>query len=313
VQRIAMLGFSLLVLVGCGGGKPLHASAAKEKAWVSSVQDWLALESFEGDFRGCDKRLAQKVGSAPARDLQPLESAIGRMCTDFARAYGDLDTSFKKNDAALYQRSENEMHRAEAQIAPVRSLVDAWHPGSAGGLPTKGGAVESSRIEPRLSAAASAVAHHSVTVRCWSEADWPRIKRVADAEGSAGAVVADLAGLADPTAETIDLSPEGCRDLVAVVYQGSHTGAREAFGVTLLAHEATHLREDAPSEAQTECYAIQRVVEAAPKLGLSANEARRLARTYWEDIYPENLPEYQSPECRNGGPFDLHPGDSRWP
>jgi len=242
VIRTVVFCLSLLLLVGCGSDKPVHASAAKEKAWVLSVQDWLALESFEGDFRGCDKRLAEKVGSAPAQDLQPLESAVGRMCTQFARAYRDLDASFKKNDAALYERSQNEMRRAEAQISPVRSLVDAWHPGSAAGLPTKGGVVESSRIEPRLSEAASVVAHQKVTVRCWSEADWPRIKRVADAEGAAGAVVADLAGLADPTAETIDLSPEGCRDLVAVVYQDSHTGAREAFGVTLLAHEATHLR-----------------------------------------------------------------------
>jgi hypothetical protein len=83
--------------------------------------------------------------------------------------------------------------------------------------------------------------------------------------------------------------------------------------VTLLAHEATHLREDAPSEAQTECYAMQRVVEAAPKLGLSDAEARRLERTYWEEIYPEDPPEYFTTDCRNEGPLDLHPKDSRWP
>jgi hypothetical protein len=234
------------------------------------------------------------------------------MCTGFAHAYRDLDAAFKTNDAVLYQRSQNEMHRAAAQIAPVRALVDGWHPGSNGGLPTKGGVVESSRIEPRLSAAASTVAHRAVTVRCWSVADWPRIRRVAAAEG-AGAVVADLAGLADPTAETIDLAPEGCRDLVAVVYLGEHAGAREAFGVTLLAHEATHLREDAASEAETECYAMQRVVEAAPKLGLGPIEARRLARTYWVELYPEVPPDYYSSDCRSGGPLDLHPDDPRWP
>jgi hypothetical protein len=314
VRRIAAFVTLLALLAGCGGAsKPLHASSAREQAWVSSAQDWLAVESFQGNFRGCDRRLAGKVGPSPARDLQPLDSAVGRMCSDFARAYRDLDASFKRNDADLYQRSQNEMHRAERQIAPVRALVDAWHPGSSGGLPTRGGAVESSRIEPRLSAAASAVAHTPVTVRCWSEGDWPRIKRVARAEG-AGAVVADLAGLADGTTETIDLSPEGCRDLVLLTYQGVHSGASEAFGITLLAHEATHLREDAgASEAVTECYAMQRVVEAAPKLGVSRPEARRLARTYWDELYPENLPEYVTPDCHNGGPFDLHPNDPTWP
>jgi hypothetical protein len=313
VQRLAAIAVVAIALVGCGGSKPLHASAAKEQAWVSSTQDWLAVESFDGNFRGCDRRLAHKVGPSPARDLQPLDSAVGRMCADFARAYRDLDAAFKRNDADLYQRSQKEMHRAEAQIVPVRALVDEWHPGSSGGLPTKGGEVESSRIEPRLSAAASAVARTPVTVRCWSKDDWPRISRVARAEG-AGAVVAELAGLADPVAETIDLSPEGCRDLVMLTYGGIHSGTSVAFGITLLAHEATHLREDAgSSEAVTECFAMQRVVEAAPKLGVGVPEARLLARTYWEELYPEDLPEYVTPDCRNNGPFDLHPGDSRWP
>jgi hypothetical protein len=313
MPRVVVLSVSLaLFLVGCGTSRPFHASAAKEQAWVASAQDWLAVESFQGNFRGCEARLADRVGQAPARDLESLELPIERMCMSFARAYRDLDAAFKQSDGALYQRSQDEMHRAEAQIVPVRALVDAWHPGSSGGLPTRGGVVSSSRIEPRLSAAASVVAHRKVTVRCWSEADWLRIKRVAAVEG-AGAVVTDLAGLADPTAETIDLSPESCRDLVAVVYLGEHTGAHAAFGVTLLAHEATHLREDAPSEAQTECYAMQRVVEAAPKLGLSDVEARRLARTYWAAIYPEVLPDYYTVDCRDGGPLDLHSNDPRWP
>ena len=59
--------------------------------------------------------------------------------------------------------------------------------------------------------------------------------------------------------------------------------------------------------------AMQRDVEAAAKLGLTDAEARSLARLYWTDIYPENLPEYSTPDCRNGGPYDLHPHDSRWP
>jgi hypothetical protein len=305
---------ALALLGGCGGSsRPLHASSAKEEAWVSSVQQWLAIEAFEGDFRSCDQRLAENVGPSPARDLEPLESAIGRMCTDFSSAYRTLDSSFKTHDADLYARSQREMRRAEGEIAPVRGLVDGWHPGSGGGLRTRGGVVDSSRIEPRLSAAASAVAHTDVTVRCWSRADWPRIKSVARAEG-AGAVVAELAGLADPTSETIDLSPETCHDLALLTYRGLRDGVGAAFGITVLAHEATHLRGDAgASEAVTECYAMQRVVEAGPKLGVSNADARRLARTYWEEIYPEDLPEYSTTDCRNNGPLDLHPSDATWP
>jgi hypothetical protein len=312
-MRVAIgVGVALLVLAGCGSSKPLHASAAKEQGWVDSAQQWMAVEAFDGNFRNCDRRLHSKVGQAPARDMQPLESAVARMCDDFSRAYEDLDRSFKTNDADLYGRSQSEMHHAESEIAPVRALVDAWHPGSSGGLPTKGGETAVSRIEPRLSRAASVVAHRTVTVRCWSDSDWPRIKLVARAEG-AGAVVSDLAGLADPTAETVDLSPESCRDLVDLTYRGVHSGTDAAFGITILAHEATHLREDTATEAATECYAMQRVVEAAPTLRVSEAEARTLARTYWDEIYPEDLPEYATPDCRNGGLLDLHPRDSRWP
>ena len=310
-RAVAVVAASVL-LAGCGSsGKPLHVSADKESAWVSSLQDWLAVESFQGNFRGCAARLAAKVGESPARDLEPVDTAVSRLCDGFERAYHDLDRAFKTSDAGLYARSQREMRRAEAQIAPVRALVDAWHPGaSGGGLPTRGGLVESSRIEPRFSEAASEVAHTRVTVRCWSAADWPRIERVARAEGSA---LIDLAGLADPTTGTADLSPEVCRDLVGIAYGNARTGANAAFGLTVLAHEATHLREDSGTEAVTECFAMQRDVEAAAKLGLTDAEARSLARLYWTDIYPENLPEYSTPDCRNGGPYDLHPHDSRWP
>jgi hypothetical protein len=58
---------------------------------------------------------------------------------------------------------------------------------------------------------------------------------------------------------------------------------------------------------------MQRVVEAAPKLGVTAAEGRQLARSYWKEIYPEDLPDYTSPDCRNNGLLDLHPNDSRWP
>lgn len=311
MRRAAAL-VAVALLAACGSsGKPLHASAEHERRWVASLQDWLAVESFQGNFRGCAERLHQRVGDSPARDLEPVDSAVSRLCDAFEQAYSDLDRAFKTNDSTIYQRSQREMHRAEAQLAPVRALVDAWRPGAGGGLPTRGGLVESSRIEPRFSDAASAIAHTRVSVRCWSQADWPRIERVARAEGAA---VTDLAGLADPTTETADLSPEVCHDLVGLAYLGERTSARAAFGLTVLAHEATHLREDAGgSEAVTECYAMQRDVEAAPKLGLTHAEAQTLAQVYWTDIYPEDTPEYFTADCRDGGPYDLHPHDTHWP
>jgi hypothetical protein len=310
-MRAAAALVAALALTACGGNDG-HASVAQQRAWVESVQEWMAVEAFQGDFRNCGERIANRVGDAPDAELEPLEHRLTGLCSRFEHAYRDLDRAFKTDDADLYARSQTAMRRAEAQISTVRAAVDAWQPGSdAAGLPRRGGIVTSSRIEPRFSSAASAIAHRDVTVRCWSKRDWPRIERVARAEGSA---VTDLAGLADPTTEIADLAPEVCRDLVDLAYRGVHTGVQAAFGLQVLSHEATHLREDAgSSEAVTECYAMQRSAEGADELGLRPGEASALAATYWADIYPEVDPEYFTGDCRDGGPLDLDAASGRWP
>lgn len=304
----------VLVAAGCGGGgRPLHASAEREHAWVSRLQQWLTVEAFQGNFRNCATRVARDVGPAPARDLAAIERDLDRLCSRFDDAYRDVDGAFKHHDAERYERSRHEIGRAEASVTPLRNRVDAWHPGSSpADLPRRGGNTEVSRVEPRLSAAASALAGSPVEIRCWSQDDWGRVVDDARSGGIRGIV--DLSGLADPTADHADLSPEICRDLVNTTYRGDHTGVRAAVGLTVLAHEATHLRgDDGPLEAVTECYAMQRVPIVAAKLGVSRSEARTLARLYFTDVYPENLPEYRTAGCHDNGEFDLHPLDPVWP
>ena len=58
---------------------------------------------------------------------------------------------------------------------------------------------------------------------------------------------------------------------------------------------------------------MQDLREAARGLGVSPQYADALATRFWEDVYPQNDPEYRTPDCRDGGPFDRRPDDPRWP
>ena len=88
--------------------------------------------------------------------------------------------------------------------------------------------------------------------------------------------------------------------------------SEHAIALRTLAHEAWHLA-GVREEAIAECYGLQRVGGAAQRLGVSAEDARRIALAAWER-YPLRVgTAYHSPDCRRDGPLDLTPGDGRWP
>jgi hypothetical protein len=95
-------------------------------------------------------------------------------------------------------------------------------------------------------------------------------------------------------------------------------GSRDdaAFAITVLAHEATHLR-GVRNEAETECFALQEGVSLGRRLGLDADTAHALMRDQRDrDLSDASIArlDYRLPsECRDGGALDLHPGDPAFP
>lgn len=88
-----------------------------------------------------------------------------------------------------------------------------------------------------------------------------------------------------------------------------------AFALSVLAHEAFHLR-GIRDEATTECYAMQWTPRVAERFGATPDDARALTLYLNDFVYParqRSTPEYWSPECRSGGALDLSPGDGIWP
>ena len=99
-------------------------------------------------------------------------------------------------------------------------------------------------------------------------------------------------------------SPSDCKYVDDVVW-----------ALQTVAHESYHLL-GYTNEAQVDCYGMQSVWFVASNLGASVAEAQALAKLFATQIYPwrERLtPQYWSPECRDGGKYDLRPASHSWP
>jgi hypothetical protein len=88
-----------------------------------------------------------------------------------------------------------------------------------------------------------------------------------------------------------------------------------AMALAVVAHESYHLL-GYTNEAQVECYGMQSIWFVANRLGATVDEAQALASFYAARIYPlrrTQTPAYWSPECRDGGRYDLRPNSHSWP
>ena len=160
------------------------------------------------------------------------------------------------------------------------------------------------QAERRFTAESARIAGHPVTVRC-------------DDGYAFTGVGSDAAGVAFISRRLAFLQPTICRSLYRIAFE-HRVGARDdaAFAITVLAHEATHLR-GVRNEAETECYALQEGVELGRRLGLDAATARALMRSQRDrDLSDESVQrlDYRLPDgCRNGGSLDLRPDDPSFP
>ncbi len=165
-------------------------------------------------------------------------------------------------------------------------------------------AAERARAEQRFSDEATVIAGRAVTVRC-------------DEDYAFTGVGSDAAGVAFISNGLAYLEPGICRTLYRISFE-RRLGSRDeaAFAITVLAHEAVHLK-GVRDEAVTECYALQEGVALAVRLGIDAATAHALLRAQLDrDLSDTSVArvDYRLPAgCREGGELDLRPADSRFP
>jgi len=292
-----------LIAAGCGDdARPATVSAAVEDAWLDKVDDW-EREHAPG-FLNCAATFEREVGAPPSRSLGQIEAGAQTICDHAAEVY-DL---FQRGEAA---QASDESRDVDAAYAILDELLFSYRPGLGPiHLEEKTGVTDESRIEPTFGKVGSAIAETPLTVRCWSDADWPNVR-----ERVSGNVVVDFNGWASLDAHTVDLAPRVCAALAQFVYGDEPPDERDlADAVATLTHEATHHGPTSlDQEDLVECHAMQRMREAARRLGAPKELAARLARRYWLEIYPLLPRAYVNAECRRGGMLDLYRHDGPWP
>jgi len=169
---------------------------------------------------------------------------------------------------------------------------------------------------PSLPAAARARAEKLYTAEASRIAGRP-VQVVCDTDYLFTGVGSDAAGIAFIPNGLAYLEPTVCRSLYRVAFE-HRVGNRDdaAFAITVLAHEATHLR-GVRNEAQTECYALQEGVVLGERLGLDSGTAHALMRAQLDlDLSDQTVQrvDYRLPPgCRNGGSLDLRRNDPTFP
>ena len=177
---------------------------------------------------------------------------------------------------------------------------------------------ETRELEHRLGAVASEVAGRQVRVQCQGV-----VGAALDVTGEAGSVAFGPDGR---PADVTELKRDVCKRLGRYPHEhGSAKFACTANGtrcsldavkslhaLQTLAHESWHLAGER-DEAVTECNALQTTAWVAERLGATAAEGQAAARKVYELLYPRMPSEYQTPDCRDGGPLDRHPDSPVWP
>jgi hypothetical protein len=260
----------------------------------------------------CSADLASRVGPPPTERLGPALAAFERACTHLRGFHTAILLAVLRGDSSLVREAQAEAARGG------ELLLEADHglpPGEVRSLPVIGGVSAASRVEPRLGEVASWLSGKPVEVRCWSQADWIMLLREEKAY-TKHRIDEDTLGFAGIDGTRINLAPDVCDGLVDLGYDHARPSSAAArfplaAAVVTLAHEPQHTKGIAV-EAQAECYAIQLAAATAGRLGVDRRYAAGLARLYWTH-YGEELPAYRSPECRDGGAYDLRRANSVWP
>lgn len=264
----------------------------------------------------CTKTYEEHVGRAPSRRLEEGARLTLEACPDLERGAREDLRALKEKDEELLDAGDGFIESGAEQLWVANKKLLLRSEGR--DLPRVRGRSAKSHVDPLLGRVADALAEDlptSVEVRCWSTRDWPRVLDELSAYHGAPANPEEVAGFAASDLVRIHLAPHICSALARLAEDRRASRRRpvvDAFAVTALAHETMHVAW-VDDEAEAQCYAAQLADETAVRLGLRRDEAAALARVGWKVIYPRLPREYRSPECRNGGAFDLRPGDGVFP
>jgi hypothetical protein len=352
-----LLALSVLVAAGCEETREESAKASapikqplrpdtgtgRDLAWLSRLRRWelrFDRQAFNADtsleavragrsttrrlrrawakIAGCEEEFHRRVGQPDASRYRPGYDLVIKGCRSRARVAHKAIEAIDNKKALAERYVVRENARGDAFFEQARNNIEgalrANRP-----LPVVRGSRNESRIEPRLSRAASELLWrqpNGVEVRCWSVREWAFVEK----EWAAYVDSGDLLGFVHTNVQRLSIAPDACALLARLVYRKDRPAEgvpllKMAFSVGLLAHEAEHIVDyyDEETEATIECWAMQRIRWLARIMGASGSYGDLLARSYWARIYPLNSSKYHTRGCRDGTRLDKHPGTAVWP
>jgi hypothetical protein len=168
-------------------------------------------------------------------------------------------------------------------------------------------------IDAGLSGIATSIARHDVSVHCEGASG-----EITGIDGESGRTMftdgkpADETFLLEGICERLHAYEHQARTQPSCLLPCDGSTLETAWSLNALAHESYHLA-GVRNEARTQCYALQAIDFVALKLGADDEQAREMAIYASNEIPPQMPDEYSSPECHNGGKYDLRPDDPDWP
>jgi hypothetical protein len=165
----------------------------------------------------------------------------------------------------------------------------------------------------RLSTISSELARRQVTVRCeGAGGDLTSVDGTSGTTEFVDGKPADETVLQEGVCETLHNYSRLTKRGLDCPLPCDGSALETAWSLNALAHESYHLA-GVRNEAQTECYALQAIDFVALRLGASALQARQLAAFSYAELPPRMPDDYTSPQCHDGGAYDLRPRSPVWP
>lgn len=258
-----------------------------EAEWLGAYEAWsdenlAALAQGRTIFpAACDAAFDEQVGDPPSERLDEAATAARSSCG--------------ATSPAAWRARETDV---------VRALM----------------AVHAEELSPRQRPDLTAIARSQVGVApdvyCWRALSWadlaPQYAILREGEE------VSLRGIVDPRRNRIDLDPGICatlnnylRGIRPLTLSSQYLELAEALSV--LTHQAEHLKAPGAAEAEIECYALQHVRPLVAAAGWEEEITTEVALQAWEIAYPRVPPHFRTRACRNGGPLDRDPRSSEWP